>query len=169
MSDLPRPRKRLTELLLKTALEAPGQKEQERRSTASRTWALRFFRSPVEILASSDRSRTAGIRLAVNRLEVNTLWALRIRGSAAGAGRLTEPGCSVRPGLGGRSSGRSHRSGGGRSLRPGHQQHRLQERPHRPLGAVRLWQSRRPEQDGPCSSDLRYRLQNLQGYKNKMR
>lgn len=74
MSDLPRPRKRLTELMLKTALETPDEKEQERRSRASRTWGFQFFRSPVEVLADPSRSRTAGIRLAINRLEVN--WTL---------------------------------------------------------------------------------------------
>ncbi|XP_019939131.2 NADPH:adrenodoxin oxidoreductase, mitochondrial [Paralichthys olivaceus] len=69
LKDLPRPRKRLTELMLKTALETPGEKEQERRSKASRTWGFRFFRSPVEVLADPEHNRTAGIRLAVNRLE----------------------------------------------------------------------------------------------------
>uniref|UniRef100_A0A3B4U243 NADPH:adrenodoxin oxidoreductase, mitochondrial n=1 Tax=Seriola dumerili TaxID=41447 RepID=A0A3B4U243_SERDU len=67
--DLPRPRKRLTELMLKTALQTPGETEQERRDQASRTWGLRFFRSPVEVLADPERHRTAGIRLAVTRLE----------------------------------------------------------------------------------------------------
>ncbi|TNN48349.1 NADPH:adrenodoxin oxidoreductase, mitochondrial [Liparis tanakae] len=69
LKTLPRPRKRLTELMLKTALEVPGEKEQRRRSEASRVWGFRFFRSPVEILADPEGSRTAGIRLAVNRLE----------------------------------------------------------------------------------------------------
>ncbi|KAM7371199.1 hypothetical protein PAMP_010690 [Pampus punctatissimus] len=69
LKDLPRPRKRLTELMLKTALEIPGEKEQERRNKASRIWGFRFFRSPVEVLADPDRNRTAGIRLAVNKLE----------------------------------------------------------------------------------------------------
>lgn len=71
VSDVPRPRKRLTELLLKTALEVPNEEHQERQSRASRSWAFRFFRSPVEVLARPGTSRTAGIRLAVNRLEVN--------------------------------------------------------------------------------------------------
>lgn len=71
LPDVPRPRKRLTELLVKTALEAPDEKEQERRSKASRSWAFRFYRSPVEILTSPENNRAAGIRLAVNRLEVN--------------------------------------------------------------------------------------------------
>lgn len=70
LKDLPRPRKRLTELMLKTAMETPGEKEHERREKASRVWGLRFYRSPVEILADPQRSsRTAGIRLAVNKLE----------------------------------------------------------------------------------------------------
>uniref|UniRef100_A0A3B5A873 NADPH:adrenodoxin oxidoreductase, mitochondrial n=1 Tax=Stegastes partitus TaxID=144197 RepID=A0A3B5A873_9TELE len=67
LKDLPRPRKRLTELMLKTALEKPGEKEQERRIKASRIWGFRFFRSPVEVLA--NHNRVAGIRLAVNKLE----------------------------------------------------------------------------------------------------
>ncbi|XP_068440073.1 NADPH:adrenodoxin oxidoreductase, mitochondrial isoform X1 [Clinocottus analis] len=69
LKDLPRPRKRLTELMLKTALEVPGVEEQQRRDGASLSWGFRFFRSPVEILADPERSRTAGIRLAVTRLE----------------------------------------------------------------------------------------------------
>ena len=73
VSDLPRPRKRLTELMLKTALEVPAEKEQERRNKASRVWGFRFFRSPVEILADPERGAAAGIRLAVNRLEVNRI------------------------------------------------------------------------------------------------
>lgn len=75
--DLPRPRKRLTELMMKTALETPGEKEQERRSKASRIWAFRFFRSPVEILADSQGSTTTGVRLAVTRLEVCRLWIIQ--------------------------------------------------------------------------------------------
>ncbi|XP_069563585.1 NADPH:adrenodoxin oxidoreductase, mitochondrial [Brachyistius frenatus] len=69
IKDLPRSRKRLTELMLKTALEMPGEVEQGRRSQASRIWGFRFFRSPVEVLADPDHNRVAGIRLAVNKLE----------------------------------------------------------------------------------------------------
>ncbi|KAM9717042.1 NADPH:adrenodoxin oxidoreductase, mitochondrial isoform 2-T2 [Menidia menidia] len=69
LKGLPRPRKRLTELMLKTALEVPGEKEQERRRNASRSWGFRFFRSPVEVLAEPNHNRVAGIRLAVNQLE----------------------------------------------------------------------------------------------------
>lgn len=69
LKDVARPRKRLTELMLKTALELPGQKEQERRSSAHRSWALRFCRSPVEVLPDVRGERAAAIRLALNRLE----------------------------------------------------------------------------------------------------
>lgn len=63
VQDVPRPRKRLTELLMKAALEKAAGKE------AEREWSLRFLRSPTHILPSPDRSRAAGIRLAVTRLE----------------------------------------------------------------------------------------------------
>ncbi|XP_027885760.1 NADPH:adrenodoxin oxidoreductase, mitochondrial [Xiphophorus couchianus] len=69
LKDVPRPRKRLTDLLLKTALDAPGDKELERRRNAAKVWGFLFYRSPTEILADPGCSRTAGIRLAVNRLE----------------------------------------------------------------------------------------------------
>ncbi|KAM6951028.1 NADPH:adrenodoxin oxidoreductase, mitochondrial [Aplochiton taeniatus] len=69
VKDLPRPRKRLIELMLKAALEVPGEREQQRRNLTSRTWGLRFLRSPLEVLPTSDLSSTAGIRLGINRLE----------------------------------------------------------------------------------------------------
>ncbi|XP_061912257.1 NADPH:adrenodoxin oxidoreductase, mitochondrial isoform X1 [Entelurus aequoreus] len=69
LQDLPRPRKRLTELMLKAAIELPAEKEQEKSNKASRSWGFRFFRSPVQVLPSADGTRTAGIRLAVNKLE----------------------------------------------------------------------------------------------------
>uniref|UniRef100_A0A2K5P7Z2 NADPH:adrenodoxin oxidoreductase, mitochondrial n=2 Tax=Cercopithecinae TaxID=9528 RepID=A0A2K5P7Z2_CERAT len=66
---VPRPRKRLTELLLRTATEKPGPEEAARRASASRAWGLRFFRSPQQVLPSPDGRRAAGVRLAVTRLE----------------------------------------------------------------------------------------------------
>lgn len=69
LKDVARPRKRLTELMLKTAVEPPSQKEQERRSRAHRSWALRFFRSPLEVLSEPRGEWAAAMRLAVNRLE----------------------------------------------------------------------------------------------------
>uniref|UniRef100_A0A2K5VSQ2 NADPH:adrenodoxin oxidoreductase, mitochondrial n=1 Tax=Macaca fascicularis TaxID=9541 RepID=A0A2K5VSQ2_MACFA len=65
---VPRPRKRLTELLLRTATEKPGPEEAARWASASRAWGLRFFRSPQQVLPSPD-GRRAGVRLAVTRLE----------------------------------------------------------------------------------------------------
>ncbi|KAM4032368.1 NADPH:adrenodoxin oxidoreductase, mitochondrial isoform 1-T1 [Anomaloglossus baeobatrachus] len=69
LKDLPRPRKRLTELLVKSSLEAPGEKEAVRRAQCDREWGLRFFRSPVAVLPSEDGKRAAGVRLSVTRLE----------------------------------------------------------------------------------------------------
>ncbi|KAF6298553.1 ferredoxin reductase [Rhinolophus ferrumequinum] len=66
---VPRPRKRLTELLLRTATEKPGVEEAARQALASRAWGLRFFRSPLQVLPSPDGRRAAGIRLAITRLE----------------------------------------------------------------------------------------------------
>ncbi|TSL04198.1 NADPH:adrenodoxin oxidoreductase, mitochondrial [Bagarius yarrelli] len=63
LKDLPRPRKRLTELMLKTLkVDEGGQK-------ASNLWGFRFLRSPVKLLPDADGKRVAGIRLAVNKLE----------------------------------------------------------------------------------------------------
>ncbi|XP_045842483.1 NADPH:adrenodoxin oxidoreductase, mitochondrial isoform X1 [Meles meles] len=69
IKELPRQRKRLTELLLRTATEQPGAEEAARQASAARTWGLRFFRSPQQVLPSPDGRRVAGIRLAVTRLE----------------------------------------------------------------------------------------------------
>ncbi|XP_023569672.1 NADPH:adrenodoxin oxidoreductase, mitochondrial isoform X1 [Octodon degus] len=69
IKEVPRPRRRLTELLLRTATEKPGVEEVARRASASRAWGLRFFRSPQQVLSSPDGQRVAGIRLAVTRLE----------------------------------------------------------------------------------------------------
>lgn len=71
LTEVPRPRKRLTELLLRTATEKPGAEEVARQALASRAWGLRFFRSPQQVLPSPDGRRAAGIRLAVTRLEVS--------------------------------------------------------------------------------------------------
>ncbi|XP_035157613.3 NADPH:adrenodoxin oxidoreductase, mitochondrial isoform X12 [Callithrix jacchus] len=69
LTEVPRPRKRLTELLLRTAMEKPGPEEAARRASASRAWGLRFFRSPQQVLPSPDGQGAAGVRLAVTRLE----------------------------------------------------------------------------------------------------
>lgn len=70
--DVPRPRKRLTELMAKTALEDPGEELAGRWASASKEWSLRFLRSPLEILPGTDGKRVRAIRMAVTRLEVRT-------------------------------------------------------------------------------------------------
>ncbi|XP_067860458.1 NADPH:adrenodoxin oxidoreductase, mitochondrial isoform X2 [Heptranchias perlo] len=69
VKDLPRPRKRLTELMIKAALAMSSEKEAERRAAATKEWGLQFLRSPLEILPSNDGKRVAGIRLSVTKLE----------------------------------------------------------------------------------------------------
>ncbi|KAI1896693.1 hypothetical protein AGOR_G00097390 [Albula goreensis] len=64
LKDLPRPRKRLTELMIKTAQQNPAAE-----GAAPRQWGFRFLRSPVEVLPTSDLRKAAGIRLAINQLE----------------------------------------------------------------------------------------------------
>lgn len=66
--NLPRPRKRLLELLAKTALEEPNPKLAASYASAARQWSLQFLRSPVEVLASKDGS-VSGLKLAKNKLE----------------------------------------------------------------------------------------------------
>ncbi|KAL1264797.1 hypothetical protein QQF64_005152 [Cirrhinus molitorella] len=62
LKDLPRPRKRLTELMMKAVKEKGDDK-------VEKCWGFRFFRSPVEVLAGADGKRATGIRLALNKLE----------------------------------------------------------------------------------------------------
>ncbi|XP_028023212.2 NADPH:adrenodoxin oxidoreductase, mitochondrial isoform X2 [Balaenoptera acutorostrata] len=69
IKEVPRPRKRLMELLLRAATEKPGVAEAARWASAPRAWGLRFLRSPQQVLPSPDGRRAAGIRLAVTRLE----------------------------------------------------------------------------------------------------
>lgn len=70
--DAPRPRKRLTELMMKTALEKPA--EMQAGAAAPREWGLKFQRSPLEVLPSADGSRARGVRMALTRLEVLGGW-----------------------------------------------------------------------------------------------
>ncbi|KAK4301181.1 hypothetical protein Pmani_026661 [Petrolisthes manimaculis] len=63
--DLPRPRKRLLELLAKTGLDPANPNNL---TTAQRTWSLSFLRSPIQVLANEHQAVT-GIKLAINRLE----------------------------------------------------------------------------------------------------
>ncbi|XP_054026956.1 NADPH:adrenodoxin oxidoreductase, mitochondrial [Dryobates pubescens] len=69
IKDAPRPRKRLTELMIKTALEKPVEKPVEVQAAAPREWGLKFQRSPQEVLPSADGTRVRGVRMALTRLE----------------------------------------------------------------------------------------------------
>ncbi|KAM6377025.1 NADPH:adrenodoxin oxidoreductase, mitochondrial isoform 1-T1 [Pluvialis apricaria] len=74
VKDAPRPRKRLTELMIKTALEKPGEKTMEAQAAVAqaaepREWGLKFQRSPQEVLPTPDGRRARGVRMALTRLE----------------------------------------------------------------------------------------------------
>ncbi|XP_067164426.1 NADPH:adrenodoxin oxidoreductase, mitochondrial isoform X2 [Apteryx mantelli] len=70
VKDAPRPRKRLTELMIKTASEKPGEKTVAAQvAAAAREWGLRFQRSPQEVLPTADGRRARGVRMALTQLE----------------------------------------------------------------------------------------------------
>jgi len=66
VAKLERPRKRLIELLVNTALKEPDAKTAERYNNAKQSWELQLFRSPVEALPGQDGKSVAKLRLAVN-------------------------------------------------------------------------------------------------------
>ncbi|XP_014671727.1 PREDICTED: NADPH:adrenodoxin oxidoreductase, mitochondrial-like isoform X3 [Priapulus caudatus] len=70
LAGIPRPRKRLTELMLKS-VTGRGQTEQEvqRLADASREFYVKFLRSPIQVLPSADGKRLRALELAVNVLE----------------------------------------------------------------------------------------------------
>ena len=70
-SELPRVRKRLTELMVKTATEPPSGAEADRQAQAKNEWGLKFLRSPLEFLPDGLGSRLGAIRLGINKLEVS--------------------------------------------------------------------------------------------------
>lgn len=65
---LPRARRRLTELLMKTASED----QVERRSSCHKEWILKFLRSPLEVLSAPGEDRVTGIKLGLNQLQGDT-------------------------------------------------------------------------------------------------
>ncbi|XP_066421821.1 NADPH:adrenodoxin oxidoreductase, mitochondrial isoform X2 [Molothrus aeneus] len=70
VKDASRPRKRLTELMIKTALEKPVEMQAAAAGAAApREWGLKFQRSPQEVLPSADGRRARGVRMALTRLE----------------------------------------------------------------------------------------------------
>uniref|UniRef100_A0A8C9G4C9 NADPH:adrenodoxin oxidoreductase, mitochondrial n=1 Tax=Pavo cristatus TaxID=9049 RepID=A0A8C9G4C9_PAVCR len=69
VKEAPRPRKRLTELMIKTALEKPREKAVMAQAAVPRQWGLKFQRSPQEVLPTPDGMRVRGVRMALTRLE----------------------------------------------------------------------------------------------------
>eukprot|EP00076_Gallus_gallus_P032085 XP_024997623.1 NADPH:adrenodoxin oxidoreductase, mitochondrial isoform X5 [Gallus gallus] len=69
VKDAPRPRKRLTELMIKTALEKHREKAVMAQAAVPRQWGLKFQRSPQEVLPTADGMRVRGVRMALTRLE----------------------------------------------------------------------------------------------------
>ena len=66
---LTRPRKRLTELLARTALDKPTEKQEELWAQGTKRWYLKLLRTPLEIIPSSNFDESvAAIRLGVNEL-----------------------------------------------------------------------------------------------------
>ena len=81
VSDLPRPRRRLTELLYTTGVK-PAEKYTKIWADATREWHLKFLRSPTEILPSSDKLGPEGVKFTLNTLQVKMypiviLWILK--------------------------------------------------------------------------------------------
>ena len=68
--EIPRARKRLSELLVKTALGEPSAEDAALWAKAEREWHLNFLRSPKEFIADKTGSRVDGVRMTVNKLEV---------------------------------------------------------------------------------------------------
>ncbi|XP_074649516.1 NADPH:adrenodoxin oxidoreductase, mitochondrial-like [Tubulanus polymorphus] len=69
VKKIPRPRKRLTELLIKTALSEPTPTEKSRLDSADKEWYLQYKRSPVEFLPDGSGHRVGSVKFAINRLE----------------------------------------------------------------------------------------------------
>ncbi|EDV27396.1 uncharacterized protein TRIADDRAFT_21502 [Trichoplax adhaerens] len=86
--DLARPRRRLTELMMKTAL---SEKTAELcQQTGSQHWHMKFNRSPTEVLSSPNCRRVSGIRMEINKLE-KTSEAVR----AVGSGKFEDLACGL--------------------------------------------------------------------------
>ncbi|KAH3862064.1 hypothetical protein DPMN_025023 [Dreissena polymorpha] len=74
LDDIPRPRKRLTELLYKAAL-SPSEDDTKLWKTADREWELRFRLSPIEVLTRAHK--ITGVKFAVNNLEGDDIFNQR--------------------------------------------------------------------------------------------
>ena len=71
---LVRPRKRLTELLVKSATEKPTSKQDELWSQGTKQWYLKLLRSPLEIIPDCDNASVGGIKLGINELYPKGAW-----------------------------------------------------------------------------------------------
>ena len=71
---LVRPRKRLTDLLVKSATEKPTKKQEELWPEGSKQWFLKLLRTPLEILPCCDNISVSGIKLGINELHPKDEW-----------------------------------------------------------------------------------------------
>jgi len=74
LPSIPRPRKRLTELMCKTALD-----ESNLWNTSIRKWNLKFQRSPVEFMAAG--AKLSGVRFEVNNLVEQSNGSVQAHGT----------------------------------------------------------------------------------------
>jgi adrenodoxin-NADP+ reductase len=70
VKELKRPRKRLTELMAKTALDPPTAKQFFLWDGAEKTWQLKLLRTPLRVLPAADGISVAGLKVGINRLAV---------------------------------------------------------------------------------------------------
>ncbi|CAL1529734.1 unnamed protein product [Lymnaea stagnalis] len=75
ITDIPRPRKRLTELVFNSATH-PSAETIKKWAEASREWRLVFLRSPIKIQEAGD-GQVKAVEFTVNRLEGNNLMTQR--------------------------------------------------------------------------------------------
>ncbi|KAL8609362.1 hypothetical protein ACOMHN_008156 [Nucella lapillus] len=76
MKDLPRPRRRLMELLF-TAGTNPPEKYTKIWADADRAWYLKFLRSPTEFLPATGGKSVGGIQCTINQLQGDDLETQR--------------------------------------------------------------------------------------------
>ena len=71
VSEIPRGRKRMMELMMSVALNPPVDPQKIKSlSEATRQWHLRFLRSPAQFIAEKNSTRVGGVQFTVNRLQV---------------------------------------------------------------------------------------------------
>ena len=68
VAKLPRAKRRLVELMMKTCLN-PDEKDVQRWQSAKREWELQFLRTPLEFLGDENGVNLRGIKFAVNELK----------------------------------------------------------------------------------------------------